>query len=131
MRQKLVHQIVHQLGYPKSSLSVEISLHQLPHLEGSIPSLPQRRTDLICFAKGIHPEWDLYPLLVVECKAVKLTDKCMAQLIGYNHFLNAYFVALANEDELRFGWRKNGEYQFINRLPSYRELMDFVKKERL
>lgn len=126
VRQKLVHQMVHQLGYPKSSLSVEISLHQLPHLESSVSSLPQRRADLICFAKGIHPQWDIYPLLVVECKAVKLTQKCLMQLIGYNHFLNANFIALTNGDEVRFGWRQSGEYRYIDRLPSYEELMDIA-----
>lgn len=127
IRQQLIDQMINQLGYPKGNLTLETSLHQLPHLQGAVRTLPQRRTDLICFGKGIHPQWDLYPLLVVECKAVKLTQKAMTQLIGYNHYLNARFIALTNGEEKKVGWRENGQYQFIHWLPSYRELMEGVR----
>lgn len=127
VRQRLVHQMMHQLGYPKGSLSLETSLHQIPHLQSVSHQLPQRRTDLICFAKGIHPQWDLYPLLVVECKAVKLTNKAMTQLVGYNHFLRACFIALTDGNEMHFGWQGDGEYRFIDRLPSYEELKGYVR----
>ncbi len=129
VRQQLVHQMVHQLGYPKGNLTLETSLHQFPHLSTSVKRLPQRRTDLICFAKGIHPKWELYPLLLVECKGVKLTQKAMTQLIGYNHFLNACFIALTNGQEVRVGWRENDQYRFISRLPSYAELMGCVRPD--
>ena len=127
VRQKLVHHMVHQLGYPKGSLSLETSLHQIPHLNSQAHALPQRRTDLICFAKGIHPQWDLYPLLVIECKAVKLTKKAMTQLVGYNHFLKAYFIALINAEGMRLGWYEGGEYRFIERLPSYEDLIASIR----
>lgn len=128
VRQQLVNQMIHQLGYPKGNLTLETSLHQFPHLRASVNALPSRRTDLICFAKGIHPKWELYPLLLVECKSVKLTQKAMTQLIGYNHFLNACFIALTNGQEMRVGWRQNEQYQFIDRLPAYAELMRVCRK---
>lgn len=123
IRQQLIHRMINELGYPKKNLTLETSLHQLPHLREVVSTLPQRRTDLICFAKGIHPKWDLYPLLVIECKAIKLTQKAMTQIIGYNHYLNARFIALTNGEEVRVGWREKAQYQFIQRLPSYEELM--------
>lgn len=128
VRQKLIHLMISQLGYPKGNLALEMGLHQLPYLQSVAATLPKRRTDLICFAKGIHPQWDLYPLLVVECKSVKLTQKAMTQLIGYNHYLNARFIALMNGEGVKVGWRgENGQYQFIQRLPSYQELMECVR----
>jgi len=125
VRQRLIQSMMQQLGYPPSSIVLEKGLRQLPHLTLQPQRLPDRRADIICFAKGIHPCHALYPLLLIECKAVKLSDRVINQVTGYNHFLQAYFIAVANQDMVRTGWYDPGakQYNFVDRLPSYAELL--------
>lgn len=128
VRQGLLSLMIHQLGYPPSYLVLEKELCQMPHLECHPQHIPDRRADLICFGKGIHPKHALYPLLLVECKAVKLTRKVWDQVVGYNHFLQAYFIAIANGEEIKTGWydKDRKEYVFINTLPCYADLLSSV-----
>jgi len=98
-------------GFPLSLISVEKEL-------GAV-SAPLRRTDILCYGKGNE---GLYPLLLIECKAVRLTKKAQNQAIGYNHFIKAPFLAVANAQEIQLGWRGAEGYQFVNHLPSYEEL---------
>jgi hypothetical protein len=128
VRQHLVKYMVDKLEFPLGSLALEKELRHMPHLALHPGKIPERRADLICFAKGIHPEYDLYPLLLVECKAVKLTPKVIAQVTGYNHFLGAFFVGIANHEEVKIGWldQKTKKYQFISHLPNYQELLKAV-----
>lgn len=129
VRQQLLHQMIHHLGFPFAYLSIEKALCQIPHLALKDCTIPNRRMDLVCFCKGIHPKQELYPLLVVECKAIKLTKDSISQVIGYNHFIQAYFIALANGKEIKTGWYdpiKKG-YTFIDFLPSYSSLLKALK----
>lgn len=125
VRQQLLIQMIEGLGYPKGVLAVEKALRQFPHLASSRQSLPDRRVDIVCFAKGIHPEHDLFPLLVIECKAIKLNDKVLQQVGGYNHFIHAPFVAVANAEEVYTGWRdgESRDYRFVKFLPTYQDLL--------
>lgn len=129
IRQELLKHITVGLGYPSSHLVVEKGLHQMPHLalQGSFPL---RRADIVCFGKGIHPKETLYPLLLIECKAVKITPKMISQVVGYNHYMKAYFIAIANAEEARTGWwdplRK--EYRFVSFLPAYADLLQKVNR---
>jgi hypothetical protein len=124
VRQKLIHFMIEELGYPKHFLSVEKTLKEVPHLQLYGPKIPDRRADIICFAKEIHPQHALYPLLVVECTSVKITEKVLNQVEGYNHYLKSCFVAVANEEELRTGWfdPSLGKYQYVDFFPKYSEL---------
>lgn len=126
VRQQLLHTMIHSLGFPASGIVLEKSLKQMPHLALVPFKLPSRRADIVFFAKGIHPGFDLYPLLLVECKAIKLDDKVFNQAFGYNHFLQAYFIAVANQDTLKTAWFDPSlrGYRFINGLPSYAQLLD-------
>jgi len=126
VRQKLVHHMVERLGFSRASLAVEVALKQIPHLKGN--KVPDRRADILCFGKNIHPKFQLYPLLLVECKAVKLTSKVLQQVIGYNHFVQSYFITVANDDEIRTGWydANKGDYTFVSGLPPYSELIASV-----
>jgi hypothetical protein len=130
VRQIWIQKMIQQLGFPKELLAVEKELKELPHLKLHAPSLPERRADILCFAKGIHPEYSLYPLLVMECKEDKndLSD-AIEQVIGYNHFVNAYFLAAASEEECRFGYfdKDAKAYRFLPFLPSYLQLITLVK----
>jgi hypothetical protein len=123
VRQALLHELIHVLGYPAALLSVEKELKTLPHLGAHARvSLPTRRADILCYAPGNH---SLYPLLLIECKAVKLTARGVNQVTGYNHFVKAYFIAVVNHEERRFGWydAQQGEYTFIPQIPPYAELL--------
>lgn len=120
IRQKWLQLMIHELGYPKELLVVERELSQLPHLVFSHDKLPNRKVDILCYAKGINDEHTFHPLLLMECKKPKLTKKDFDQLIGYNHHVGAHFVALVNETEI-----------FINNdakvLLSYSELLKRAK----
>jgi Type I restriction enzyme R protein N terminus (HSDR_N) len=104
---------------------IEKGLAQMPHLALAPQKLPERRADLVFFAKGIHHLHDLYPLLLVECKAVKLTPKVINQVTSYNHYLQAYFVAVVNQEKVLTGWYDPSErrYRFVEGLPPYSELL--------
>lgn len=117
------------LEFPVSCIAIEKGLASMPHLQGVAYPLPLRRADVVCFAKKIGDDFNLFPLLLIECKSVKLTSKMENQVVGYNHFLNAAFVALVNQFEVRTGWFDNREekYQFISSLPSYKELLSKVR----
>lgn len=130
IRQRLIFHMVQNLGFPLNSLVLEKGLRQMPHLALCGIKIPSRRADLLCFAKDIHPEHSLYPLLLVECKAVKLNRKVINQIAGYNHFLKAYFICVVNEKEIRTGWYDANlqSYTFVNQLPSYAELIKNVQK---
>lgn len=90
VRQRLYRHLVEELGYPPSLIALEVELKDLPHLFG-VP-VPKRRLDLLCLEKV-----SMRPLLLVECKAVKLTQKALDQLLGYNYFVEARYLALVNE----------------------------------
>jgi len=123
VRQAILVQLVNQLGYPQGYIAVEKELRQMPHLMHQRP-LPNRRADIVCFARGIHPCHAVYPLLLIECKAVKLTQKVINQIIGYNYFVQSYFIAVANEDTIQTGWcnLKKGVFTFVPYLPTYEAL---------
>lgn len=130
VRQRVLRHMCEERGFPASLIAVEKSLRQMPHIpSGELMRMPDRRADIVCFAKGIHPDSDLYPLLIVECKAVKLTSRVISQVSGYNYFVRACFIAIVNEFEMRTGWYDSArcEYTFVDYLPSYEELMCSIK----
>lgn len=125
VRQALLDKMQHQLGFPQSLLLTEKKLTALPHIQDDV-TIPMRRFDIICMAKGLHPEHAYYPLLMVECKAGKLDKEVMRQVVGYNRFIQAFFVAIANPKEFylgRFDGNK-GQYVFSCRFPSYETLLE-------
>lgn len=131
VRQKILKHMIQDLGFPPSLIAVEKALKHMPHLVvGNRQSIPDRRVDIISFGKGIHPQFDLYPLLVVECKSVKLTPKVVSQVVGYNHFLNASFISIVNDQKMLTGWfdPMKKEYTYIEHIPLYEELLQVVKK---
>jgi len=97
VRQKLLHVMTTQLGFPRELLAIEMQLSEIPHLKG-VPNLPKRRIDIICFGKKIHPQHSLYPLLVIECKEGEVGEEAKSQVLGYNHYIQAKFVAIAGKN---------------------------------
>lgn len=125
VRQRLLEQMTKQLGFPIGCIAVEKTLQQMPHLTLCGHALPSRRADIVCFAKGINPHFDLYPLMLVECKAIPLMPAVIRQVIGYNYYLKAYYIVIANQHEIKIGCidPKNQGYKFTNGLPHYQELL--------
>ena len=65
---------------------------------------------------------------MIECKAVKLSQAVLNQVIGYNYYMKACFVAVANQEHIRTGWYDTAteKYKFVDTLPSYQELLKTV-----
>lgn len=122
VRQSLILQMTERLGYPKALLSIEKKLSEVCRFSGE--TLPNRRLDILCFSKK-----ELEPLLMVECKAITLTEKAIEQVIGYNRYVAAKFVCLANMDTILTGHydRDLGSYRFQKGLPSYQDLMKVTR----
>ena len=133
VRQKILYNLIHLLDFLPSCIAVEKELSKMPHLALENQHLPLRRADILCYGKDIHPEHSLYPLLLIECKAVKLNSKVINQACGYNHFLRAYFVCVANATEAKTGWYDPLQkgYVFIAGLPKYQELKDVLGNRKL
>ena len=127
IRQALLLKMIGELGFPSAFLAVERELALLPSLQLTEKDhIPKRRADIIAFAKNIHPDHALFPLLMVECKSVALTPKFAQQVVGYNSVVKAPFLALANGDEILTGHfdEKQGHYHFEAGLPSYERLLE-------
>lgn len=120
VRQKLLSLMIEQLGYPKELLAVEKQLSEIPHLKSTM-HLPKRRADILCFAKNIHPEHEIFPLLLIECKEGKSKEGAEPQVLGYNHFVQAPYVAVANEIGVNLIYP-----EFLSFLPTYKQLIDHI-----
>lgn len=131
VRQTLLQTMTEELGYPKGNLAVEKSLDQLPHLHMHA-SLPKRRADVIVFGKDIVAEYPLYPLLLIECKAVPLTQNVLRQVIGYNHFVGAFFIAVVNQTSTYLGCYDPSvqDYRFVPKMMHYQDLVRWAKDHR-
>jgi len=129
VRQKLIHKMINELKFPKSFIAIEKDLLSLAHINKNEFESKKRRADIICFAKDIHPTYLIYPLLMIECKAYKLNQKTIDQVLGYNYHIKAFFVAIANGYEIKTFWYniKEKKYKSVNFLPSYLELVQMVK----
>jgi hypothetical protein len=116
VRQHLIKKLIHHLGFPRHLIAVEKKLSELPHLQET--NLPSRRIDILCFAKDIHPRYPLYPLLLIECKEGVLKEDAYEQVLGYNHFIQSFYVAVAGKDEVKLIFPKR-----LSFLPSYKDLL--------
>lgn len=131
VRQQLLFTMINTLGYPASLIVVEKRLKELPHLSKALGSPPNRRIDILCYAKGLHPNFPLYPLLVIECKAVPLNRAVLRQVGGYNYFIGALYYAIANATDIqtiRQG-QSLDEPPAWSCLPSYSELLQAIRTQ--
>ncbi len=115
VRQTWIQRMIGELKYPKELLAVEKELSSLPHLRGD--KIPARRIDLLCFLKK---EETFVPLLLMECKESLLSQEALEQVISYNFYVKAPYVALVNQSQVRFRYQQ----EELARLPSYQELME-------
>ena len=124
VRQAIIKDLTQQLDYPASHVVVEAQLSQLPHLQNKT-ALPKRRIDLIVFASHFHPEYEFFPLLLIECKAVPINSRTMRQVWGYNYFVQAPFIAAVNQTSIRLEWQDSMSQTLCcsSQLPSYYDLI--------
>ena len=111
VRQALIQELI-AFGFPKELIVVEKEIGEV----SSIQNAPKRRVDILCFMKKGDV---LLPLLVIECKAVALSDKALEQVLGYNYYVNASFVAIANAQGMVIVDREGNEHV----LRSYTDLV--------
>lgn len=117
VRVDLLHKMF-TLGYPKHLIRVEVALKPsvLTHAVKDSKA-PRRRLDIVCYQKSGH---SFTPLLLVECKACALSNATLRQVIGYNYYLKAPFICVANAFEMRFG---SLDLERVESLPSYETLL--------
>lgn len=107
VRQALLFQMIGPLAFPKSLIAVEKKLG------------PGRRADIIAyFKKGT----ELKPLLLVECKAEKIDREAYWQASGYNAFLAAPFICLADANGITTFWKEERGLKSAPFLPPYSQL---------
>jgi hypothetical protein len=117
VRQKILLHLTEELGYPSHAIVIEKKLSELPHLYGQ--KVPDRRLDILCFESV-----ELRPLLLIECKSVSLQEKMLSQVMGYNAFIGAPLICLANEREFLLGWGCETRPLPFKGLPTYQTLCD-------
>jgi hypothetical protein len=117
VRQHLLHMMLHELGYPKGLIAVEkeIGAHR-------------RRADIVCYARDLHPQHALFPLLIVECKAHDGTDAAREQALGYNAAMQAPFLCVASQKEIHTLWLQQGKIASVPFLPAHRDLLEMAKR---
>ena len=92
VRQRTLWRFVTELNFSKYFIAVERGVAEI--CRKSQVDIPNRRIDIVCFDKnGL-------PLIIVECKAESITKKCLNQVIGYNYFVSAPFVAVTNQSQV-------------------------------
>lgn len=102
------------LGYPPSLLIVERELAHLPHLQNASGRLPKRRVDAICYTPGT-----LLPLLLIECKAKRVTAKDVRQLLGYNLYIGARYILLASPEGVNIYSTNNQSHLRLAEIPPF------------
>ena len=115
VRQRLLHQMINVLGYPKSLIAVEKKFGAM-----------NRRADIVCYARGIHAHMELSPLLVVECKADDELIEAREQALGYNAALLAPFLCIAGKTQIHTLWLNGDKIASVPFLPPYCDLLKMV-----
>lgn len=121
VREQWLQVMIEQLEFPRELIAIEKELKELPHL-ASISAVPKRRIDLVCFAQGIHPNYPLFPLLLMEFKRTAWDRAAAEQLLGYNHYVKAPYAALACPETAHLIFPEHCSF-----LPSYPQLIKRVK----
>jgi hypothetical protein len=119
VRQQWLQRMVCQLGYPKELIAVEKSL-----------KTPERRVDILCYARAGLGEGGLFPLLLIECKKGSLSEDALNQVIGYNDSVGACFVAIVGKEEALFRYfdKERNEFVSCSFLPLFKELLQWAHR---
>lgn len=121
IRQRCISYMI-QKGYPKHFIAIEKSLTSFPHLKGML--VPNRKIDIICFAS--IAQCGFSPLILLECKANKLCKRAFHQILGYNYYVQANFIAVVGLEKI-FVMDKACQKKW-NDLPLYVDLLKLCTK---
>ncbi|MBB64444.1 MAG: hypothetical protein CMO81_05225 [Waddliaceae bacterium] len=99
VRQRTLQFLMGQCAWPRSLIAVEKDLRSLPYLQSRSENIPQRRIDILCYK--LNSSGILCPSLMIECKAIRLGKKAVEQAVGYNHYVQATYVVLVNQNEVQ------------------------------
>lgn len=127
VRQRCLQRLIQQLGFPRSLLVVEKSLSELSRLMHA--DVPSRRVDILAMASRVHPDYPLFPLLMIECKTGTFGQEAVEQVMGYNFFVRAPFVAVVNETEEKVWVSEKERYCLLPQLLSYQGMITKVKND--
>jgi len=108
VRQALLEVLKKDLGFPKGLIAVEKKVEPL-----------KRRLDVLCYH---NLDGSPKPLLLIECKAEKIDQQAKDQVIGYNYYVKAPFIALVSRETNCTGWYNGKEYQFEEGIPTFYDL---------
>ncbi len=132
VRQAVIAWMLDFGGYPQSLLCSEKRLLHVEDLgfDRAINAAPVtlRRFDLLCFMRS---DAGFKPLLLIECKAARLTDRTKKQALDYNYHVKAPFIALAGAQECLFAILQNscsdGHPHWQSGLPTHTALGTWLK----
>lgn len=119
LRERLIEQLVSDFAFPRSLLLKEC---EISHFLSQV-KLP-RRIDLLALYKQ---EGLLLPLLLIECKGIKLHQKHLEQLQGYNYHIRAPFIALISLDQQLLFSTNQKSIEPLGKLRTYEELCLLTK----
>ncbi|MBF8263425.1 MAG: hypothetical protein HW387_1090 [Parachlamydiales bacterium] len=117
VRQALLRKMLGDLAFPRGLIAVEKELGE-----------HGRRFDIVCYGCHFHPLHELYPLLLVECKAEDATDAAREQALGYNATIGAPFLCVAGQTQIHTLWLNADKIGHVPFLPAYRDLLEMAKK---
>ncbi len=117
LRQCVLGYMLGEGGYPRGLIALEVPIDK---------HNAARRADIIAYYTP--QDGGVLPLLIVECKAVRLNARMLQQVGGYNYYLQAPFVALAAPHESYWGWRDKQAQRYIlqSGFPTYAKLLEAV-----
>jgi hypothetical protein len=121
VRASLLATMTGRWGFPPHLLMVEKGLRELP-LARHFPRLPIRRFDIVAYAES---RGTLKPLLVIECKRQTISEKAARQLLGYNYYFRAPFVAVAAAQKFLCWHAAN--FERLEREAEYKVLIELAK----
>lgn len=113
VRQTWIQRMIGSLRFPKELLSVEKELRAVAKQGHEVP---HRRVDVLAFMKDRDK---FQPLLLMECKEGDLTEAALCQVISYNYYVQAPYVAIVNGLQIQL----QGPQGKSATLPSYLELI--------
>jgi len=113
VRQTWILRMIRELQFPRELIAVEKELKTLPQMTAS---MPDRRIDILSYRKT---EKELKPLLLIECKESDLKEEAFGQLMSYNFYIKAPYMALVNLNQILL----HGPQEMLSRLPTYSELI--------
>ena len=124
IRQKVLKILIEELFFPKEYIVVEKALSELPHLKEK--RVPKRRLDILCY---FSVQDQLRPLLLIECKKGGLRNQALTQVSGYNYWVGAPFVAVANQECILLKYLDVVSHEMVIKegLPSYQDLITCCK----